>query len=228
MATYVVGVPACGDLVVLPGLCVARYLRPACAALADRGYRVWLVEPPGWPGAGPPAAPPHRLSDLAAPVEAFLDEHSLTGVVLVGQSVGAQVAAHVARRRPDLVRHLVLQGPVFDPAYRTTARALLRWACDIPRERVSLAVAEVPEWLRVGPRRIRRVLRLALADRLEETLARTTGPVTVVVGEHDTLCGLGWAGSLAGLDRVVVMDGLPHSAAHHDPHAFAALVRSWD
>jgi pimeloyl-ACP methyl ester carboxylesterase len=226
VATYVVGSPDHGDVVVLPGLCVSSYLRPACAALADAGYRAWLLEPPGWPGAPRDWGRPSRLSDLAAPVATFLEEHLLREVVLVGQSVGAQLAAHVVVRRPDLVRHLVLQGPVFDPSCRTTWRALLHWARDMPHERVALAAREVPDWVRAGPRRIRHMLRLALADRLEENLT-TSCPTTVVVGEHDPLCGLPWAGSLAGPDRLVVMDGLPHSAAHHDPHGFARIVRAW-
>jgi pimeloyl-ACP methyl ester carboxylesterase len=226
VATYVVGSPDRGDVVVLPGLCVSSYLRPACAALADAGYRAWLLEPPGWPAARRGAARPDRLGDLATPVTTFLEEQLLGQVVLVGQSVGTQVAAHVAGRRPDLVRHLVLQGPVFDPSCRSTWRALVRWTSDMPRERVTLAAREVPEWLSVGPRRIRHLLRLALADRLEETMTTMSCPATVVVGEHDPLGGRRWAGSLAGPGRLVVMRGLPHSAAHHDTRGFAEILRA--
>jgi pimeloyl-ACP methyl ester carboxylesterase len=226
VATYVVGAPERGEVVVLPGLCVSRYLRPACAALADIGFRAWLVEPPDWPGAGAAEPGPHRLSDLAGPVETLLQGHALEDVVLVGQSVGAQVAAHVARRRPALVGQLVLQGPVFDPSCRSVRRALSGAAIDVRRERPSLLASEIPEWLRVGPRRIRQVLGMALADRLEDTLAGASVPTSVVVGEHDPLCGVAWARSLAGPDRLTVMEGLPHSAAHRDPRGFAALVGS--
>ncbi len=133
--------------------------------------------------------------------------------------MGAQMAAHVAVQAGSRTRMLVLQGPVFDPAYRTPARALGRWLLDLPRERPVLAAREVPEWLRVGPRRVWRNLRLSLADRLEETVAQVGVPVLVALGEHDTLAGRGWAAGLAtsGAD-VVLLRGLPHSSPHSDPH----------
>ncbi|MBA2768659.1 MAG: hypothetical protein H0U35_05945 [Sporichthyaceae bacterium] len=51
----------------------------------------------------------------------------------------------------------------------------------------------MPEWFRAGPRRVRRTMRLALADRLEDTLQVPPDqqvPVDVVVGEHDPLSTL--------------------------------------
>jgi pimeloyl-ACP methyl ester carboxylesterase len=221
-----VGTPRRGEVVVVPGLCVASYLRPACSALAAEGYRVWLVEPPGWPRSGRPAPEPRCVADLAEWVATWLVERGLRDVVLVGQSMGAQVAGHVAARIPDRVRTLVLQGPVFDPAYRTVARALGRWLLDLPRERPMLAAREVPEWVRVGPRRVWRNLRLSLTDRLEQTVTRVRCPVLVVVGEHDTLAGRAWAASLASADSgFLVLRGLPHSSPHTDPEAFVALIR---
>jgi pimeloyl-ACP methyl ester carboxylesterase len=213
-----------GDLVMVPGLCVSAYLRPACHALALAGFDVRLVDPPGWPRTPPPAVEPHTLHDLARPVAAWIAGEALTGVTLVGQSVGAQVAAHVATLVPDRVRLLVLQGPTFDPRYRTAPRAAVRWLADLPREPVSLAVAEVPDWARVGPRRVARTLRLALDDRPEETLERVTAPVAVVVGERDTLSTRAWSGRLASPGRHVVMAGLPHSSPHVAPGRFARVV----
>ncbi len=67
------------------------------------------------------------------------------------------------------------------------------WLADLPRERPALLVSEVPEWFRAGPRRVRRTMRLALADRLEDTLQVPPDqqvPVDVVVGEHDPLSTL--------------------------------------
>ena len=225
LASYRVG-PAAGDrIVVVPGLCVASYLWPACDALAGEGFRVELVEPPGWPRSGRPWPEPADLAGLARYVEGWLRHQGLTDVVLVGQSVGAQLAAHVAVHSADLVRSLVLQGPVFDPAFRTVPRSLGRWLLDLPRERPSLARQEVPEWLRVGPRRVARVLRQSLRDRLEDTVAAVPVPVQVVVGEHDTLSHEAWLASLTRPPAPpVVMPSLGHSAPHAAPKAFARLV----
>jgi pimeloyl-ACP methyl ester carboxylesterase len=213
-------------VVVVPGLCVASYLYPACDALAAEGFQVELVEPPGWPRSARPDAEPRTMAQLADWVSEWLTTRGLTDVVLVGQSMGAQIAAHVAERRPDRVAMLVLQGPVFDPKWRTPGRALCRWLLDIPRERPSLAAREAPEWLRVGPRRVWHNLQLSVADRLEDTVARVRAPVVVAVGEHDTLAGRPWAAALAspGGD-FLVLRGLPHSAPHSDPSVFARLLR---
>lgn len=225
LASYEVGPSDGRVVVVVPGLCVASYLWPACDALAREGFHVELVEPPGWPRSDRPDPEPDDLAGLAEWVTAWLAIRGYTNLLLVGQSVGTQVSAHVAAQAPQRVRALLLQGPVFDPAYRTVPRGLGRWALDIPREKVSLALREVPEWLRVGPRRVGRVLRQSLQDRLEDTVATLDVPVRVVVGEHDTLCGPPW---LAALSRPVgppvVMHGLPHSAPHTAPDRFARLV----
>jgi pimeloyl-ACP methyl ester carboxylesterase len=221
LASYEVGRATGDPVVIVPGLCVSSYLWPACDALARHGFRVELVEPPGWPRSAPARPEPEDLADLARWVTDWLGVRGLTDVLLIGQSVGAQLATHVAAQAPGRLRALLLQGPVFDPSCRTPARALARWAADMPREHPGLALREVPEWVRVGPRRVRHVLRLALADRPEETLRKTATDVQVVVGEHDPLSTPGWRGRLG---EVTVMRGCPHSAPHRAPEAFARLV----
>ncbi len=228
LASYEVGPPDGDRVVVVPGLCVSSYLWPACDALAREGFHVELVEPPGWPRSDRPDPEPDDLAGLAGWVTDWLEIRGYADVLLVGQSVGTQVAAHVAAQVPERVRALLLQGPVFDPAYRTVPRGLARWALDIPRERFSLGLREVPEWVRVGPRRVRRVLLQSLRDRLEDTLDMVAAlgvPVRVVVGEHDTLSELPWLSTLSRpAAPPVVMDGLPHSSPHASPDRFARLV----
>jgi pimeloyl-ACP methyl ester carboxylesterase len=229
LSSYEVG-PVGGDVVVaLPGLCVSSYLWPACDALAREGFRAELVEPPGWPRSHRPSPEPSDLAGLAGWVVDWLAARGLSHVLLVGQSVGAQLAAHVAAQAPERVRAVLLQGPVYDPAYRTVVRGLGRWLVDLPREHPGLTVREVPEWVRVGPRRVRRVLRQSLADRLEDTVTSVGVPVLVVVGEHDPLSEAAWQASLGRPPGpATVMTGLPHSAPHAAPERFARLVGAWD
>ncbi|MDQ1617887.1 MAG: hypothetical protein QOE19_456 [Actinomycetota bacterium] len=227
LVSYEVGSRDASEVVVVvPGLCVSSYLWPACDALAEQGYRVLLVEPPGWPRSGRATPEPATVAELATWVSGWLEDREVRDVLLVGQSMGAQIAAHVAAQSADRIRTVVFQGPVFDPSYRTPARALCRWLLDMPRERAQLAVREVPEWLRVGPRRVWRTLRLSLADRLEETVTGVPHPVHVMMGEHDTLAGRTWAAALCSREaQLVLMPGLPHSSPHTDPHGFAARIR---
>ena len=217
-----------GDLVMVPGLCVSTYLRPTCDALALAGFDAWLAVPRGWSEGGEPADEPRTLQDLARPIANWLVADGLREVTLVGQSVGAQIAAHVAVLAPDRVRRLVLHGPVFDPRQRRLRSAILHWAADIPREHPSLMVAEVPDWWRAGPLTIVRTLRMGLADRIETTLDMlpfTEIVVDVVVGELDPLSTRGWTASLVrGGGRHVVQSGQPHSGPHSDPVGFARVV----
>lgn len=165
------------------------------------------------------------MRELAEPLVEALVAEDLRGVVLVGQSVGAQLAAHVAAAVPDRTRLLVLQGPVFDPRWRTVPAALRRWSMDVPRERPSLLWSEGPEWLRAGATTVRHVLRLALADALEETLAPYAGEVAVVVGARDTLSTRVWTRTLATRASLhLELPGLPHSTPHADPDGFARVL----
>ena len=218
-----------GPVVVVPGLCVAGYLVPACEELAAAGYDVLLLRPPGWPREERPDPEPTALADLVARIEEVFRAEGLHDVLLIGQSAGAQLAAHLAVAVPDRVRLLVLQGPCFDPRYRSVPHAVGRWLMDLPREKPSLLLVEGPEWLRVGPRRVARTLRLLIADGIEHTLLSYGGEVAVVVGEHETLATPTWTARLASRPELhVVLPGLPHSAAHADPAGFALCVVELD
>jgi pimeloyl-ACP methyl ester carboxylesterase len=222
-------VAARGPVVVVPGLCVVDYLNPACHELAALGYDVLLLRPPGWPREEQPRPEPTTVADLARRLADVVRSEGLRDVLLIGQSAGAQLAAHVAVADPERVRLLLLQGPSFDPGYRTVPRALGRWLADLPRERPSLLKVEGPEWARVGPRRVVRTLRMVLADGIEQTLLPYAGEVAVVVGEHETLATPAWTMRLASRPELhVVLPGLPHSAANADPAGFARCVVELD
>lgn len=219
------GVESGTTVVVVPGLCVSAYLRPFCDALALAGHQVLKLDPPGWPRTPPPLHEPGTLGELARPLVDTVVRLDIRDAVLVGQSVGAQLAAHLAAAVPERVRCLVLQGPTFDPRWRTLPRAARRLARDFPRERPSLLATEAPEWLRVGLARVHRMARLALDDRLEETLATYDGSVAVLVGDRDTLSTRAWTRSLATSPELhVVIPALPHSSPHAAPVALAAAV----
>jgi pimeloyl-ACP methyl ester carboxylesterase len=63
-----------------------------------------------WPGHGqsPAGSEPATESRLTGVVEEFLESMTPAGAVLVGNSVGGNVAARLAIRRPELVKGLVM------------------------------------------------------------------------------------------------------------------------
>jgi pimeloyl-ACP methyl ester carboxylesterase len=221
-----IGIPTSGEAVLLPGLGVARYLWPVACALARRGWRGCLVRPPGWPNNPAGAAPDSSISELGAVTARWLETRP-DPVLLIGQSIGSQVAAHAAAQVPGLVRLLLLQGPTVDPAYRNAPRLLTRWLLDAAREPIALGRTQIPEWCRAGPRQLSRLLRACLDDDLETTLADVadTGvPVRIVRGEHDALCRPGWASSLTAAPMISMPGGHASAATHPEP--FADLATS--
>jgi pimeloyl-ACP methyl ester carboxylesterase len=180
-------------------------------------------------------APLRRLLPAAAPdlaggtVEALtrsLERAVREPSLLVANSLGCQVAAELAVRRPELVRGLVLVGPTWDPAAPTVPRQLLRLVNGGYREPPSLAALLVYEYARWGPRRLLRAARSMLRHPVAERLARVGSPAVVVRGEHDPICGRPWARLAAGVarGRLVEVPGAAHAVHWSHPGAVVEIV----
>jgi pimeloyl-ACP methyl ester carboxylesterase len=100
LASYEVGPAGGARVVVVPGLRVSSYLWPARDALARAGLPAELVEPPGWPRSGRPRPEPPDLAGLAGWLADWLAARGHSDVLVLGQSVGTQLAAHCAAQHP--------------------------------------------------------------------------------------------------------------------------------
>lgn len=209
---------AAARVVVVPGLAVRRYVRPAVAALRDRGVDARLAPAPGEPGA------PADLLDYGDTLAARLRPGPPVDL-LVGLSVGAQAAARAATH-PGAAGRLVLVSPTVDPAARSVPALLGRWLAGGRVEPPRLGLEQVPDWLAAGPRRVAAVVRSALAVHLESALADVPVPVTVVHAERDVVTSHTYAALLAATTggRLVVVPGATHSWPFADADRFADLV----
>ena len=126
----------------------ARYLEPTAERLAD-GLRVYA---PDLPGFGESEAPPEVLDvgGLAGALAGWMDALGLGRAVLLGNSLGCQIALDLAVRRPDVVRALVLVGPTADAAGRWIPRLVARAAVDVLREAPSLWPVIASEYAKAG------------------------------------------------------------------------------
>jgi pimeloyl-ACP methyl ester carboxylesterase len=189
----------------------ARYLRPLEAELGP-GTRV------------PELREPLPIADLAL---RLADEFDGPGAV-VANSMGCQVAAELAVRRPELVESLVLVGPTVDPQAHSVSRYVVRLLVDAWYEPPSLTAIVVRDYLAMGPLDVLRQARHALAHRLEAVLPLVHQPAVVVRGAHDPLCPAEWAREAASLlpnGRLLTIAGAAHAAHYSHPREVARLVR---
>lgn len=150
-------------------------------------------------------------------------------LVLIGQSMGAQVVVEAARRHPDAVRSIVLVGPVVVAERRSLALQAFDLARDGFVERVRMNAVLVTDYLR-SMRQYTRELRPMLHYRTEDTIAEVTQPVLVVRGAQDPIARHDWAERLASaapIGAFVELAG-PHHVQERQPAAFARLVADFE
>jgi pimeloyl-ACP methyl ester carboxylesterase len=214
------------SVVLVHGMVVSsRYMVPTAERLAP----LCSVYAPDLPGYGRSAKPPRPfvLPELADALERWMSAAGLKRAHLVGNSFGCQIIAEFALRHRARVDRIVLQGPTVDPAARSVARQLLRLVRNSAREPKSLGFISLADYWAAGLRRVRATIRMALADRIEEKLARIDAPTLVVRGTRDPLVPHEWAARVAALlprGELAELPGLPHTINYSAPDAFVEAI----
>lgn len=205
-------------VVVVPGAAVRSYVRPAVQALRARGVQAHLLRAPGAPGCPP---------DIGSYGQQLGDQlnGSQPTDILIGLSVGAQVAVVAASRTTQLHR-LMLVSPTVDTRSRSVPGLLGRWLAGGRVEPTGLLFEQAPDWRRAGPSRLARLIRSALEVHIEELLPAIAASVTVVHAENDVITSHSYAARLAAAGELVVVPGATHSWPHADADRFADLVES--
>lgn len=213
-------------LVLVHGLGMSgRSMRPAMALLA-RSRRVLAPDLPGY-GRTRGASRTLGVPGLSDALERWLDAVGLPEVDLVGHSLGAQVVADLARRRPERVARLVLCGPTRDPSAPTWVGQAWRLLLDAPRERPGLLLVAVTDYLRAGPLAMVSVLRHAIRRPEEQAMGEVDVPTLVLRGSRDPVAGQQWCEDLAAVlpqGRLQVVPGGAHGLNFSSPDEFADAV----
>jgi pimeloyl-ACP methyl ester carboxylesterase len=110
-------------VVLLHGLLMdARLNRGVARALAARGHRVVLLDLLGHGRSDKPRhAAEYRIDTYAEQVDALLEHLGAREAVVGGVSLGANVALHLAARRPERLRGLLIEMPVLERAVPAAA-----------------------------------------------------------------------------------------------------------
>jgi pimeloyl-ACP methyl ester carboxylesterase len=204
-----------------------------------------------WPGHGrsPSGTAPSTEPRLAQIVEELLDSLTPDGAVLVGNSVGGNVAARLAIRRPDLVKGLmIIDGGGFEGSgrsgrvfcalmsrpwfvrriYPVFSRAYTRprTAADRRARAAAIAITRTTPGV-MAVTEIWRSFNLPEHD-LRGQAGKITAPTVLIWGRHDPVLPLRAAETARDLipgSRLVVIESghLPHTTS---PAAVAAELRS--
>jgi pimeloyl-ACP methyl ester carboxylesterase len=174
-----------------------------------------------------PARAPDLAGDSVGELTRSLEAVTPPASVLVANSLGCQLAAELAVRRPELVSGLVLVGPTWDPAAPTVPRQLARLVRGGTREPPSLLPVLAREYVRWGPARIRRTARSMLRHPVADRLAELRAPAVVVRGANDPICGAAWA-RLAAANAgaaLVEVPGAAHAVHWSHPEVVQEVVQ---
>jgi pimeloyl-ACP methyl ester carboxylesterase len=186
------------------------------------------IDLPGY-GAAPEPARVLTMERTADLVAAFVRSRELDRCVVIGHSMGTQIAVEIAARHPDVVERVVLIAPTVNRRERTAVQQALRLAQDLALESPRVIAIGAREYLRAGPR-LRAKLRAMLVHRPEQTYPRVAVPALVLRGETDWVCPRAWCGFVAASmpdGRLAEVIGHGHETMIRDAAPAAALIRSF-
>lgn len=214
------------QFVLVHGIGVASRYWTRLAGVLSRTGCVHVVELPGFGGTPKPEAP-LSVEQLAAVVNAYVQEASVHRPVLIGHSMGAQVVVDAALQQPERVGCVVAIGTVVDPGARTAPRQGKRLAQDFLRETPPANWAVLRDYARTGPRWYAATVPVMLGYATEDAVTRLGVPLLLVRGGRDPICRRDWARQLQRLApdaRLVEIPGAAHVAMYTHPEEVAAEV----
>ncbi len=195
-----------------------------------------------WPGHGSPALEDGQevLEALVGVTEATCEALGLAGIALAGHSMGGNIAARVALRRPDLVSRLILVDAAIDAQYlsrlsrtyihprwgkrtirlsQVLTRPVVRWGARVPHEHdggVLRTWARRESYMaRVNTTVLHTYLEALYRGSLAEQVGEIVQPTLVVTGARDPLVSPEQARSLAR--RIPRAELAVISRAFHNP-----------
>jgi pimeloyl-ACP methyl ester carboxylesterase len=219
--------PAAGKAVpflLIHGLVISSlYMIPLAECIAAE-HEVHALDLPGFGRSDhPPEVLPVR--ELADAVLRWMSAMQIRQCHIVGNSLGCEVAAHVAVKAPDRVVTLTLIGPTVDPQAFAVVTQTVRLLRDALQEPISLWLNWAFDFCRAGLRRAFGTTREMFRDHIEQQLPHVTAPTLVIRGGSDPTVPQSAAVMLTRLLRrgeLLVIESEPHCVHYTNP------ARVWD
>lgn len=214
--------------VLIHGLVISSlYMIPLAECLARR-HEVHALDLPGF---GRSEAPVRGLSipELADAVIGWLDEMRLPRCHLVANSMGCEVAAHVAVKAPGRVVSMILVGPTLDPHAFAVVTQTLRLMRDALSEPFRLWMNWGFDFFRAGLRRAFGTTREMFRDHIENQLPQVIAPTLIIRGGTDPTVPQQAAETLRRLlprGELLVIENEPHCVHYTDPETICRAVEA--
>lgn len=208
--------------------CCTGTWAPFVAELARRPDRPALLVP-DLPAHGRSQAPAGALGidEHAAWLLRFLDGLGVGAVDVMGQSMGGQVAIALAQRAPARIGRAVLLGSTVGARHASTPRIGAGLLVDSLREPPSYSLQIAAVFVRMGPLRYVRTVRLMQAHDAFAAAREVVAPTLVLQGARDVIIPMRVGRALArtlpsGSHDTIA--GAPHAAQYSDPPRTADRV----
>ena len=208
--------------------CSCEVWQPTVRVMAERGLTCQVIAA-DMPGYGHSQGPREAMGmeDLADWVARFLDDRQLSRVHVAGNSMGCQVALALARRHPERVGGVVLQGPTTGdrlvPPWRYAIGLVADAFCETPAYNVRL----MKMYTQMGPSRYLRTVKKMLADDPIRRANEVRAPCLVIRGGKDAIVSDRIARRLTAAlpDAVYVpLDNAAHAIEFNEPDDFVGAM----
>ncbi|MCU1407089.1 MAG: alpha/beta hydrolase [Glaciihabitans sp.] len=212
--------------VILHGVGLTHRFYSGMAGLLALSGEVISFDLPGF-GVSPKPGDNLNIEDYAATVADALDKLDVGPVVVIGHSMGAQIAIELARLYPAQVSHVVLVGPVVDPRGRTLRTQAALLARDAPLEPIHTQLRVVVDYAKCGVPWFLAASRVMRDYRTDLTVGLLTQPLTVIRGENDPIATESWGRWLSEQvqhGELVSIPGRRHNVPNADALATAAAI----
>ncbi len=202
-----------------------RYWGDLTDVLGTTG-RVYALDLPGFGDAPEPETPLNmeQSGDLIAELATRL---RLANPVLVGHSMGAQVAVEAAARHPDVFDCLVLISPTVNPDERGARIQAVRLVQDLWGAQLRVIGFGLVYYLKAGPRWYFKTLRKMMDHQVEKTMPHVRARTLVVRGDEDMLCPRSWVDRIVAAiprARLVEVRGTGHEVMMTNGKTVADLI----
>src|SRR5688572_29789182 len=139
--------PEYPPVILLHGLSISsRYMAPLAAEVAHWTH-VHALDLPGFGLSGNPETI-LDIPGLADATAAWIAATELPPAIVLGNSVGSQIAVNLAARHPDRVAGIVLTGLALGGQRRSGLRQVVRALADAPREPLRLWPMQAQDFVR--------------------------------------------------------------------------------